>query len=391
MKRKISLLLALILCFTLISSVAKESSHEVLVTYDQVYDLVLENNKTIKSNNLALEVMKNPPGVTFARDALWNASQGLSSSINMVQSAIISAENENIALALTLGLSNLQATKAELSAQMEQLNSPSDEDMDKNKKQFKQIEQQLIWGSQSMYMAYLNLSLQIDDMKVNLNSVSNTIKSLEKRFELGQVSQLDVENAKIGVTTLESAIKSMEVEQTKLLMDINTMLGRDFDTSLSLSKEINPDLDYFNNIVFADDLKLALDNSFTYYNKQETLKDANDLNKNEDSDASQNNVDMATLNVEIEAEKIETALTKLFMSIPEKQRLLDVEKEILALKQKNVDAAKLKFEKGMISNLELDEVLNEYNAQNSKIITANFNLFTAIEQYKWALNGMITG
>ena len=100
---------------------------------------------------------------------------------------------------------------------------------------------------------------------------------------------------------------------------------------------------------------------------------------------------MAKLNAEIDYGKIEASLTKLYQTISEKQRLLSVENEILTVKQKNVDAAIVKYDRGMISKLDFNAVHNEYNTQASKIEVGKFNLFIAIEQYKWATNGMITG
>lgn len=397
MKRKISLFLVLAMCITTLTTSGTESEEKVYITYDEVYNMVLENNQSIQSNKLALKVMKNPPGVAEAQDALWSASQGMNSLLSSMNDALLMVDlitnptDYPLYMALTAGIMSISNMKSEIDSQMISLNSQTDEEMEGTIKQFESIEQQIIWGAQSLYMAYIGLDLTVEELLISKNSLETTVVSLEKRYELGQISALDLSNVKINIINLNSALETLAYEQEKLLYDLNILLGRDYGTTLTLSHDIVPDVDYFSNISFEDDFVKVLESNYSYYTVSESFDDAKDTHKSLNNTASQNNYDMARINLEIQEQSLKSSLNKIYLQIAEKQRLVSVEEEILLNKAENLTAQELKYSHGTISLDELNATQAEYDTQALKVKTANFNFFIAIEQYKWALNGMITG
>lgn len=401
MKRKIALIIAISLCLAVISATSATQSTSV-TQFEDIHSIVLNNNKNIKSNNLALEVIRKTPASGVIQDALFAQSNAISEVANLISlntpSQLIYPTEEgelptlNPLYPVYLGVSlSLNLTLADISKQIEDLNPLTEEELEANVEQFKQVENQIIWGAQSLYMAYINLSLQLEEMNLTLKSVEQTIEELEKRFELGQISELDVINAKSQVSALKSGISTMEFELTKLKMDINVILGRRFDEQLNLSQDISPDLKFFNESVFSKDLEKALENNYSYQTKLETIENSEDVLDIDDGSSAKANLEMSKLNAQIEADSIETSLTKLSLTISEKIRLLQVENDNLDIAQLNLDANLLKYELGMISLQELKTVENDYSVQQLKIKSANFALFIAIEQYRWAIDGMITG
>ncbi|MFI3227461.1 MAG: TolC family protein [Clostridia bacterium] len=420
MKRKIAILLVFTTCFATFSTYASEfytqnniptiesiqNTANVIyspnsISYNRIYDTVMENNQTIQANDMLLDYIQTPPGKAEGLKGLWSASQGLSSVINMVSSAIngidTSLDNANLAndynlyLALTAGKTALEISKTDIDTQMDALNPTTDEDMETYVFQFESIKQQLIWGAQSLYMAYLNLDLTIEELEISKETLQNTINSLEKRYELGQIALLDLENVKVNLISIDSALVTCKYEQGKLLYDLNMLLGRDYDSELTISSTVTPDLEYLENIDLEVDFQSLLDTNYNYYTLQEAISDASSTNREYKSDASQNAYDMAVLNAKIEEESMRSSFNKIYIAIAEKQRLLEVEQEILANKEMNIIASNLKYELGTISLDTHNATLTEYDTQELKVKTAEYNLFVAIEQYKWATNGMITG
>ena len=76
---------------------------------------------------------------------------------------------------------------------------------------------------------------------------------------------------------------------------------------------------------------------------------------------------------------------KLYENIGDKQRLLTNAQATLALEQKNYDASLKKYQLGMLSELALVSAQDQLDTQKAAVRTAETNLFSAIEQYKWAL------
>lgn len=319
----------------------------------------------------------------------------------MVNSAMfsidLSAENANLAtdyniyVALTACKTALQFSKSDLDSQMSSLNGKKDEEMESTEKQFDAIKQQLVWATQSIYMAYLNIDLTLEELNLSKEMLVNTITMLEKRYELGQISILDLENAKIGLVSINSAIETLRFEQAKILYDFNILIGRDFDTTISISYDISPDTEYIRNIDIFEDFNDVLDNNYNYYSLTEAVDSAYDLNESLESKSSQANYDMAVLNRDIERQSMMSSFMKIYNTIYEKMRLVEVEKEILENKQLNLDVAITKYDLGLISLDALKTTQNEYDVQKLKITAGNYNLFVSIEQYKWAMKGMITG
>ncbi len=394
MKRKISLLLVVAMCLATLTTSGTESTQKIHITYEDIYDLVLDNNQTIQSNNLALKVMKNPPGVEEAQSALWSASQGLNSLITSLNNAMSYVDPINdypLYMALYAGSMSISNMKSEIDTQMYALNPSTEEDMESTYKQFESIEQQIIWGAQSLYMAYIGLDITVEELQISKNSLETTIASLEKRFELGQISALDLSNVKINLININSALETLQYEQSKLLYDLNILIGRDYTTPLTLSGDITPDVDFLKEINFEEDFKTVLTYNYDYYTAKENADDAKDMNSTYDSQASQNNYDMAKINLQIQEQSLKSSFSKIYVQLAEKERLVSVEEEILANKALNVTAQELKFSHGTISLDELNTAKTEYDTQALKVKTAEYNYFVAIEQYKWALNGMITG
>lgn len=414
MKRKIALLLAFATCvsqatilandyeitkYSQIDNLIFETNTEELyytITYNDIHTLVTNDNKTIQSNDMLLDYIQNPPGKQEGLLALWNASQGLTSVITMVNSAknSLNPESDNyfaIYMALTAGGTALELSKADLEAQLDSLAPTDDDDMKSYIFQFDSIKQQITWGAQSLYMAYMNLNLTLQELEISKKLLEDTITSLETRYQLGQISQLDLLNVQSNLISIESALITLQYEQDKLLYDLNMLLGRDYNSPLSIADDIVIDYDYLKEIDVEEDFQSLLDNNYNFYNLKESLSDAHDTNKSLSSTASQNAYDMALLNLQIEQSSMKSSFVKLHSAIDEKQRLIDVEEQLLDNKDMNLIATKLKYDLGNVSLDVLNSAINEYETQYLKVITAQYSLFIAIEQYKWATNGMITG
>lgn len=400
MKRKIAFLLAMSMsCINLTALATDEEVTPIipvktLVFYNDLQDMVLNDNQTIKSNDLALEVIKNPPGVKEASAALWSASSGLTSLMNSISSSLFTVdpmENPELYMSLTAGYTSLQMSKSEIDSQMMSLNPKTEDEMEDTIKQFDSIKQQLVWGAQSLYMAYLNIGLSVDELIISKNSLQSTVTSLESRYEIGQISQLDLLNAQIGLSTLTNALSTLEYEQEKLLYDLNVLLGRSYDTDIKISKVLSYDVDFLSKVDFEEDFKLVLENNYNYYSLTESAKSAKDTHKSINSTASQNNYDMALLNLANEEQSMRVSFTKIYNSIDDKVRLLNFEQLLLENKLVNLNAVKLRFDLGLVSQDVLDSSQSEYDTQQIKVETAKYNLFIATEQYNWAKNGMITG
>ena len=85
-------------------------------------------------------------------------------------------------------------------------------------------------------------------------------------------------------------------------------------------------------------------------------------------------------------ENYELSFRQLYASVDNYQQLLAAAESTLAYEQQNYEAMQLKYELGTISLNELLDAEDTYNAAISAVNSAKSDLFTAYNNYCWAVN-----
>lgn len=391
MKRPIALLLSCIFCFSLtFIAIADEivAEETVLKTleYEDIEDIMKLQNPTLISNNYIIEMLEDREVAETVQSALFTQFKAFTSLSSSLNHLMLDESNGDYLLA-TVTKTLLAIQTASIEEEMMALNKDTDSIND-TKTQLDSVEKQLIYAAKSLFIAYNTLNLQIKDLEATLVSTEYSMEILAKRYELGQISQITYENAVISIPTIESAILSLDFQLDSIKSQLNLLLGYDYDYDLQIGSIPTVSAEYIDSIDYDADLLLSRESNLDIKTKSDDLEDAKD-NKDKNYEVTLIALENATLLYDNQLKTHEYDFYLKYISITEKQRLLDFEAEKVALEIKNLEVAQTKYELGMISYETLVSAEDALRSKELAYASAEIEYFTAVEQYKLAVQGII--
>ena len=124
---------------------------------------------------------------------------------------------------------SLKSTKESLEDQLDDLKEQKQDYQKTLKDTARQIDyaaDQTISGAESLYLTILSTQLQLDGLKNNtLASTQRSLKEIELRYQLGQVSKLTLTQVQNGYASLESSITSLENTVSTLYSSLQSLMG----------------------------------------------------------------------------------------------------------------------------------------------------------------------
>lgn len=227
---------------------------------------------------------------------------------------------------------------------------------------------QLVIGGKTLYITYNTLSDQVSELRRSKSVFEVSLAAAQKQYELGMITELALENTKNAGKAIDTGIDTMNFQLTNLKRSFNNMIGRNYNGQLTIRG-----IPYTKMLTKLDDIKYS-----------------DDLEKAQDHTDSAN----LTSNSEIDSDKdsFSASFRKLYETVNLKKTALESEERSLALEEKNFAASQLQYDLGMLSKLGLTNAQDKLDTQKAKVRTAQTDLFTAYEQYQWAIDyGIISG
>lgn len=333
---------------------AKDLWESKVIAYDDIADIV----------DGSLDFSAQTSGINQSLAALQQSQQNLNKLAQQLGSAAgaLPPGSETAQM-----LSGLQTMTQTVSTQLGSTSSSLNQSLT----QIDQARDQVIIGAKNLYIAYNGLEDQQDELRRSLDVLDKNIAASQKQYELGMITGLALENTKAARTTISSGIDTMDLEITALKRSFNTLIGRNYNQGLTIKSVPLPDTRYAEKIKFSDDLEDAYSNYSGWGGSVSVPSNSENFDEEKGS--------------------FGASFRKLYETIGSKQSQLANEQTTLALQQRNYDAAKKKYDVGVASQLSLVSAQDQLDTQKAKVRTAERELFSAIEQYKWALDyGMIS-
>ena len=229
-------------------------------------------------------------------------------------------------------------------------------------------------------------------MKNALAVAEENKKAVDAQYALGLISQMTVTNAEIAVTqarlSLASYERSLLLAYENLKIDLKL---EDADCVLVLTDEITCE-DYVSDV--KKDVEKAMQ---TRYDVKALEESAAISKMYFDITASHSSAEVASyqsayaecLSAQTTADTTKKQLAlgvrSYYDAILTAKGELQIAEMTLALKQTEYEAAKLKHDMGMISNMELTNKMNEVSAQQINVENAKATYRLAVEKYKYEI------
>lgn len=317
---------------------------------------------------------------------------------DVINSAINVSMLKTLAQYSQMQAESLKSTKESLEDQLDDLKEQKQDYQKTLKDTERQIDyaaDQTISGAESLYLTILSTQLQLDGLKNNtLASTQRSLKEIELRYQLGQVSKLTLTQVQNGYESLESSITSLENTVSTLYSSLQSLMGdvptgklRLLDTPSVTANELS----YLN---YASDLSKAKENSYTLYTADRAVEDAEDAMNDARRDEGKNSYQYKMAEYAYQSSiykkdaavaSFEASFLNLYKAIAPAQTALAAKQSALAYEQQMYAVAEKKYQLGNLSANALQDAKDTLDSAQRDVEAAQLDLFTAYHSYDQAV------
>lgn len=263
-------------------------------------------------------------------------------------------------------------------------------------RQLKNLQDQIIMAGEALYISLTDLEQQETSLQRQLTAMNRTVEEMTLRYDLGQISALQLEQAKSGRSSLSSGLKTLQMNIKTLKTQLELLIGADLTGKLTLGAVPKVTDAELKKIDLKADLTKAKEKSYELFDANETLKDA----KEDYLDAlSENGIDStgyamqaakhtwqaAQHTYQSTVQDYELRFRTLHAQVLDDQQILQAAKVSLATQKSSYESSKLKAKQGSLSKNKLADAKDELSTAEEAVRSAEINLFSAYNTYCWAV------
>ena len=256
-------------------------------------------------------------------------------------------------------------------------------------RQLKNLEDQIALGGETMYMAILAMESQEDGLERQLAALDRQLEELRLRHKLGQISTLTLTEAEAGRASLASGLETLRMNIRVYKAQLETLLGAEQTGSIQLGGVPQVTAKQLSDMDLEAGLASAKEASYELFDAKRTLKDTQDayhgigdytptLNAEHGWPAAKYTYNNTVQNYEM---KFRT----LYAQVKDYKQILEASKVSASSKEASYAAAELKYRQGNISKNTLLTAEDELTAAKEAVRSAENDLFTAYNNYCWAV------
>ena len=398
------------------------------VGYDDLEDLVRKNNKTIQANKKIVQSLRIRDDIERRQQDLNDAYSDLEDLYNALREAggQLSSISQSVdtydasedledpgdpgdsggsggpsmdqavggaIMTLIYGLSELSNSMMTTVYDTIEFLDIDEEYVDKVELELKEIDDQIVMGSQLLYTAHEYLQLQLDDLERKQAVLDYNIFLAEKKYEVGMMTKNELINVQLNQTPLTSGIETLKLEMDTLKDRVSALIYLDYDVKKEFAPLPKVKGESIRLMNYGSDYNLARGQNHQIKQKSKSVDIAklryDDKKYDENIKSIKLNEEAAKLNYEGELKNFDMAFQRAFKDVGEKARLRDEVQEYYDMEVENHKLAQLKYDQGFTSNLALTTAKDTLDLKEFELGQAEVNLFSAMEKYKWALRGVL--
>ena len=292
-------------------------------------------------------------------------------------------------------IQSLDAQLATYESTLEQLKNGEIQDQyDAVSLQLRDAQNQIVMVFETLYLTQLGLEQTYQGLQRNLDSLDRTLAELDIRYEMGQISALTLAEAKAGRTSLVSGMQTLEMNMTGIRRQLEGALGEKITGTIQLQPLTMVSDAELAAVNYESDLSRVKRNSYTLdsanrsvdsaYSEYYDLLDSPTASAWE-KDAAYYNKQAADLSADATVLSIELSFASVCDKIRDCQQVLAAARTSHAVKQDSYAAAQLKYKQGVISYNALMSASDALDEAADTVDTAAIELFTAYNNYCWAV------
>jgi outer membrane protein TolC len=407
MKKQLAAILAILLLLgvPVQAAAATVPPQTVTVRYSDIETTVRSNNQTIRANAKSLDSLSDNDVIQEKQQELSDSSAALSNVNKMLQDAYTAinttpaastAEQQAISASLQGSMASISAIRSILDSQSSQMDV-DDDTIEKTDLQMQEAADQIVIAAQQLYVSFHYLDTQRTQLTQNLSLANDSLTVSQKRYDLGLITSTELLNSQQSSKSISSKIAALVLEMQTAKNNFSVLLGYSKDYDVSILSLPDVDQNFISKMNYDADYQTALTENMTLKLKQKD-KDIADDNRDEDSntkdddypDSTIEDYQAASLNYRMAVNTFDASFRRSYDEISNKQVQLETENSSYQAKMQNFNMQTKKYNIGLISSFDLKNAQQEANTQKVAVEQAKINLFSAVEQYRWALKGIVS-
>ena len=262
-------------------------------------------------------------------------------------------------------------------------------------RQLRNTEDQMIKTAETIYINILELQNTDGQLQRSLAAMNRTVQEMELRYDLGQISALQLQQTESGRTQLKSSLETVEMNLNNLIVQMEVMIGAEQTGELKLGEIPDVTDEQIAAMDLEKDLASAKEVSYALFDAQKTLNDAKEtyedaidgkgINSYQRKSA-EHTWKAAQYTYEAAVQSFELSFRTAFNAVADQQQILKASQTALALQQDTYASMELKYQQGSISKNALQDAKDDLDDAQTAVDTARHNLFTAYRTYRWAVD-----
>ena len=282
----------------------------------------------------------------------------------------------------------------------EQFDALKEGDMQKDNadvvRQLNNLQDQIVMAGESLYAALTAMEGQGTGLRQQLEGLDRTVEEMELRYQLGQISAMQLAEVKSGRTALESGLATLRMNVRNYKLQLEMLIGAEQTGEIALGPLPEVTAEQLSQMDLEKDLAAAREKSYELYDAAKTLEDARDQYK-EDADYwgyNENRMEFRNAKRTWQAaqytynnivQSYELKFRTLFAQVGDYRQIWEAAKVSLACEQSSYAASELKFQQGTISRNALLTAGDGLREAEEKVRSAAGDLFSTYNTYCWAV------
>ena len=295
-----------------------------------------------------------------------------------------------------------QSLQSQYDALREQFDAIEDGELQKDNagviRQLENLQDQIVMSGETLYMAIYAMETQEAALQRQLAAMNRTVEEMELRYELGQISALQLQQTKSGRTSLVSGLDTLQMNIRNYKLQLEMLIGAELTGEIELGAMPSVTDQELEKMDEEADLAAAKEQSYEIYAAEQTLEDAQDAYaENMTSvlylkDSVERTLEAAKYTYNASIQDYELRFRVLYAQVQDYRQILSAAQTALACEQASYAAQELKYQQGSISENTLLSARDTLQEAEETVESAKNDLFSAYNSYCWAVeHGILNG
>ena len=263
-------------------------------------------------------------------------------------------------------------------------------------RQLENLQDQIVMGGETLYTALAAMETQEAAIQRQLAAMNRMVEEMELRYQLGQISALQLEQTKAGRSSLVSGLETLQMNIGNYKLQLETLMGAEQTGTIRLGDVPAVTEEQLSALNMEKDLAAAKSKSYELLAAQKELEDAKENYDDVGVDTgyreskvqfrqAKSNWQAAQYTYNAAIQDYELRFGTLNAQVQDYPQILNAARVSLAAQQAEYASMELKHRQGTLSQNDLLDAEDALRAAEETVKSASNDQYSAYNSYCWAV------